>query len=215
MDNIDITVINHEPVVLSPDDCIKLLYHIDLLISEICTEKNYDINNIKPTHWNYIIHQIGIKLFSVHPELTRQYNKAQNTYNNGNLLVDNLDLLFDYVYSPLCDSYNQIKGIVPFSRMLNLSYNAINDWDRRDKVTSSNTSLRKKIITASEESLVNAMLSSNQNPVKFIAIGNHKYGWSEQNREYIPEQKTVISLDDIPQLELSDNSQLPFFDDTE
>ena len=215
MADIDITVIDHKPVVLSPDDCIKLLYHIDLLISEICTEKNYDINNIKPTHWNYIIHQIGIKLFSVHPELTKEYNKALNTYDKGTILIDNLDLLFDYVYSPLCDSYNQLKGIYPFFRMLGLNDQCVYEWERRSKVTSKGVSIYQKIIKQSEESLVNNMLSSTGNPVKYIALGNHKYGWTEQEKEQIPEPKQVISLDDIPQLELSDNSQLPFFDDTE
>ena len=206
----------HKPLILSPNDCKKILYRIEEIITDTCNECGYDQLNIKPTNWSYILHRISEDIFEPHPELFRKYNPTTNSYTKGEILLDNLDMIYDRIYKPLCDKYNQITGQYPFCKMLAVdSYNLLKQWDNYQRVTSNGISIREKIIRDRETSLRDAMLSSNQNPVKYLAIGNHEFAWNESKPEKIEEQKTVISLDDIPQLELSDNSQLPFFDDTE
>ena len=76
--------------------------------------------------------------------------------------------------------------------------------------------IRKKVLCDREISLRNCMLTSNSNPIKYLAIGNHEYAWNETTRPDLVEETPVLSLDDIPdvpQLELSDNFALPDFGD--
>lgn len=75
--------------------------------------------------------------------------------------------------------------------------------------------VNKRTLKDREYTLRQAMLSSNQNPVKFLAIGNHEYGWQETLVRDMTADKPVLSLQDIPRLELSENIGIPDFDDAE
>ena len=205
----------HAPVLLSTADCKELFTIAENIIDSTCIDCNYKPDSIKPSNWQYILYQIAQNIFTPRPELLRIYDVRQNAYN-GQYIIENINNIYDYVYSPLCDKYTQIKGIYPFFKMLGVdSYEILQVWERTGrKATSTNIVLRQKVKKEREESLQAAMLSSNQNPVKFLAIGNHEFNWNEANREQIDDVKPVISLDDIPALESSDSLALPDGDDT-
>lgn len=208
-----------EPLLLSPDDCKPILYRAEEIIQDTCTECGYNIQEIRPTNWMYILYQIAQSVFVPHPEILREYNIASRDYS-GRYLLDNIELLYDRVYVPLCQKYNQIlSGYAMFS-MLGLRdvYFISKIWDDRGQVTSNDVTLREKFLRDRERSLQDAMLSSNQNPVKFLAIGNHEFAWNESKPEKIEQRKPVLSLSDVPELvenKLSDDLMLPDFDDSE
>ena len=212
-------VITKEPYILTPEICMELLQRIETIIQDTCLECGYDIQNIRANNWNYILHQIALKLFSIHPELIRKYNEPLQSYDNGDLLPDNMEIIYDLIYAPLCDKYNQIIGQQPFCKMLAINaYGLFKEWERRGKVTSKGISFRQKFHKDREQSLRDAMISSPQNPVKFLAIGNHEFAWNEAKPERIEDKKPVLSLEDLPELEgieMSDNLKLPELVDSE
>ena len=208
-----------EPLLLSPDDCKPILYRAEEIIQDTCTECGYDIQNIRPTNWMYILYQIAETIFKPHPELIREFSPYSNEYT-GNYLLDNIETIYDCVYVPLCDKYSQIVSGYSLFAMIGRKdlYCMPHEWENRGKVTSKNTNLRQKWIHDREISLQNAMLSSNQNPVKYLAIGNHEFAWNESKPEKIEQRKPVLSLSDVPELvenKLSDDLLLPDFDDSE
>lgn len=206
-------VITKDPYILTPEICMELLQRIETIIQDTCLECGYDIQNIRANNWSYILHQVALKIFNIHPELIRKYNIPLNSYQKGELILDNLEILYDSIYVPLSDKYNQIISQYSFCKMLAIdAYNILKEWDNKGKVTSKGISVRQKIIHDREKSLQNSMLSSNSNPVKYLAIGNHEYAWNEAKPEKIEDKKPVLSLEDLPELvgvEMSDNLGIP------
>lgn len=206
-------VITKDPYILTPEICMELLQRIETIIQDTCLECGYDIQNIKANNWNYILHQIALKVFNIHPELFRKWNLSNQSYSGGNIIADNIELIYDYIYSPLCDKYCQIVGEYPFCKMLAIDgYQLLREWERQGKVTSKNTVMRQKLLRDREKTLRDNMLASTHNPVKFLAIGNHEFAWNEAKPEKIEDKKPVLSLEDLPELvgvEMSDNLGIP------
>ena len=208
------------PVSLTETDCKALLQQCEELITDICTECNYDHDNIKPTNWGYITTRIGQEIFSPIHYIVQERTATKNEYHGGRYLDDNMLLLYDRVYLPLCMKYGQIVSSNQFFRFLSIeSQDISHQWEKRGKLTPNNVNLRQRLVNDREQTLSAAMLSSGHNPVKFLAIGNHEFGWSETQRAKPIQQRQQIALDDVPELttgiELSDNRMLPDFGNEE
>ena len=209
-----------KPVILSPEDVYKIRNVIDSIVNEIIIDQNYNVSDIKPNEWNFILYTIGCDYFRIHPELIRKYNISDNSYNNSDYIYNNISLIYDFVYKYLCTKYKQMITLEDIQTMLWITNNTMfrNGIGNYNKgiVSKDNIVLRKKIMQDAEVSLKNAMLSSSGNPIKYIAIGNNRFNWSERQKEEIEEINPVLSLDDIPDvplLELSDSLTLPDFGD--
>ena len=104
-----------------------------------------------------------------------------------------------------------------FFKMLGLDNTYPYVWANRGRiVTSQKVSLLKKIQVDAEQSLASVMLGGKDNPVKYLALGNHYYGWNERRIETDTRERRTLSLEELPKYELekkSDNLQLPNFDD--
>ena len=202
------------PVTLTETDCKALLQQCENLITDICEECNYDHDNIKPTNWGYIVSRIGQEIFKPVHYIVQEEN-TPGQYKGGRYLDDNMLLLYDNVFLPLCMKYGQIVSTNQFFRFISVEMQMIShEWERRGKLTSSSINLRQRLTTDREQTLSAAMLSSGHNPVKFLAIGNHEFGWNETQRAKPIQQRQQIALDDVPELtgiELTDNRLLPDF----
>ena len=207
-----------KPYILTDNDCIKLLHIIDDSIYNICIDNNYDISKLTPNNWAYICYQIGFNIFRLHPYIIKHIN---NNNIHTPIIPDNIDIIYDSIYKPLCDKYGQIISLDAFIDMIYLKKSrSIFYTNTRSSDTVSNRckAIRKKIIHDREISLRNCMLTSNSNPIKYLAIGNHEYAWNETIRPDLVEETPVLSLDDIPDvplLELSDSLTLPDFGESE
>lgn len=208
-----------EPVSLTETDCKALLQRCEEAITDICEECHYDADHLKPTNWAYITNRIGQEIFTHIPQLIHKYNPASQSYKKGEFIDDNLLLIYDKVFYPLCLRYGQIVSAYSFFRFIGTDENGIlEQWDRKGKVTSSGISIRQRLLSDREHTLSNAMLSTNHNPVKFLAIGNHEFAWNESRRQKTIVNRPVLSLSEVPDLtgvELSDNIALPDFGDDE
>ena len=209
------TILPNQAIELTPKVINDLLSRIETVIEDTCIECGYDQSNIKATNWAYILYQIARQVFSLHPELLFD---SPGKYN-----IDNFATLYEMIYSPLCDKYGTIKGELPFCKMLGIEYqNLMQEWERRNKLTKQNINLRQKILSDRKESITNNMINSNTNPIKYLSLLNHEYGFNETRIERVEDSKPVLSLDDIPELpdataekELPEKLALPNFDDDE
>ena len=192
---------------LTEADCIKLYKSIDTLIENTCIDKGYDIEDIKPNTWLYILYLIYYNIFRLHDELIKD-NTNSYYYN-----IDNVVKIYDSVYYPLCVQYKQIVSIYSFLRMIGIDYDSfLQECNKDGYVTYNKNSLRKKVLKDRENTLESAMIACKSNPIKYLAIGNRDFGWNESKLELIPENKPIITLEsipDLPQIELSDSLQLP------
>lgn len=193
---------------LTEADCIKLYKTIDTLIENTCIDRGYDIEDIKPNTWLYILYIIYNNIFSIHTEIV----KSNDLYHYN---IDNILKIYDKVYYPLCVQYKQIVSIYSFLRMIGIDYDIFvreYNGNNYDGVTYKKRQLRKKALKDRENTLESAMIACKSNPIKYLAIGNRDFGWNESKLELIPENKPVITLDsipDLPKIELSDSLQLP------
>ena len=207
-----------QPVTLTETDCKALLQRCEEAIADICEECRYDITSLKPTNWSYIVNRIGQDIFAPIHYIV-QMPTEKGTYKGGAYLDDNMLLLYDRVYLPLCLKYGQIVSTHAYLRFLSIeSQDISHQWETRGKVTSNSVSIRQRLLSDREQTLSNAMLSSGHNPVKFLAIGNHEFGWNETRRQKTIVNRPVLSLSEVPDLtgiELSNNIALPDFGDDE
>lgn len=199
---------------LTESECRKLYHAVETLIDDICIDNGYDKTDINASHWMYILYNIKNNIFNTHREILGYTENNVFQYN-----IDNLNMLYDYIYYPICIKYKQIISMYAFLKMIGIEYDhLLHSFDRRDKVTYTGISIRKKVLKDREKTLENAMISCKGNPIRFLAIGNHEFGWNESKLELIPENKPVITLDsipDLPKIELSENLSLPERPDNE
>lgn len=208
-----------QPVTLTETDCKALLQRCEEAITDICEECHYDITNIKPINWGYIATRIGQDIFSPIHYVVQMPNASGKSYVNGRYLDENILLLYTQIYRPLCLKYGQIVCSDHFLAMISVeSQSIMHMWERRGHLTSGMVNLHQILVNDRERTLSAAMLSSNHNPVKFLAIGNHEFAWNETKRQKPIENKPVLSLSEVPDLtgiELSNNIALPDFGDDE
>ena len=212
---------NDEIYYLSDDDCILLLNRVETIIDDVINECNYDKQNLKATHWSYILYQIGFRLFRIYPQIIHNINPVYYNnykYRSDDLIPENIEIIYTLVYRPLCIKYNQIISIDGLCNILWILYDRVfyPKSKYNGKLSNKMLAIRQKLLTDRENTLRYVMESSNQNPVKYLAIGNHEFAWNVSGKEEVQEEAPVLSLDDIPdvpQLELSDNLALPDFGD--
>ena len=201
---------------LTESDLRVLHDEINQVIIDTCMDKAWPPEDLKPTQWVYCLLQIADRIFKPRPELIRQYNVSGNTYDRGNLLLDNIYNIYNIYYN-LCYAYNKIINVNQFFKMLGLDNTYPYVWESNGRLVSSNNLSLLKIIKAdAEQSLASVMLGGKDNPVKYLALGNHYYGWNERRIEKDTRERRTLSLEELPKYELekkSDNLQLPNFDD--
>lgn len=205
-----------KPLNLTPGILADLRQDIDDIIAECCERQGIAVSDIKPTNWLYCINQIRLRIFRQRPELIHEYNDVKHDWS-GTISQHNVSVIYD-LYKDLTYTHGMIVSQKSFFDMLDISAGSPKAWHYTGEVTDNGMSLIKTIRRDREESLANAMLSTRDNPVKFLAIGNHEFAWNEKRVEEKPDARRALTLEDLPeykietrQRELSDKLQIPDF----
>ena len=205
-----------KPLDLTPGILADLRADIDDIIAECCERQGIAVADIKPTNWLYCINQIRLRIFRQRPELIHEYNDTKHDWS-GQLSQENVSVMYE-LYKDLVYTHNMIVSQKAFFDMLDMGTGSPWYWEKRGEVTSRNAGILKTIRQDREESLANAMLSTRDNPVKYLAIGNHEFAWNEKRQEEKQDSRRALTLADLPeykletrQKELSENLGIPDF----
>ena len=199
---------------LTESDLRVLHDEINQVIIDTCHDKSWPVDDLKPTQWVFCLLQVCNNIFKPRPELIYTYNPVNNTYKGNTIILNNIYNIYT-IYYDLCYEHNKIINVNQFFNMIGLDNSYPYVWENRGKVVTSNSvSLLKKIQVDAEQSLASVMLGGKDNPVKYLALGNHYYGWNERRQETDTRERRTLSLAELPKYELekkSDNLQLPDF----
>ena len=205
-----------KPLDLTPGILADLRADIDDIIAECCERQGIAVADIKPTNWLYCINQIRLRIFRQRPELIHEYNDTKHDWS-GAISQKNVNIMYE-IYKDLAYTHGMIISQKAFFNMLDMNTGTPYYWIRQGEVSQNNISLIKTIRRDREESLTGAMLSTRDNPVKYLAIGNHEFAWNEQKVEEKPDARRALTLADLPeykldtrQKELSENLGIPDF----
>lgn len=206
----------HKPLDLTPGILADLRADIDDIIEECCERQGIAVSDIKPNTWKYCLNQVRLRIFRQRPELIHAYNDAKKDWS-GNISLDNVTIIYE-LYKDLAYTHNQIISHKGFFDMLDMGNGTPTKWEMRGKVSNNGGEISKIIRRDREESLANAMLSTRDNPIKFLAIGNHEFAWNEKRQEEKQDSRRALTLADLPeykletrQKELSENFGIPDF----
>lgn len=164
---------------------------IELYLDEFCNERKIeDMTKQSQSIWNAALMYINKHAFTKQtfkeqkPLEGYHSNDYQGKFSNLNKStcnrynVEMLDELCDY-YIYLCMSYSKEVSITGFSYLTGVSTTIISQWgDEVRKLSTSASSIYKKLVNANEESLSNMLISSGKSPVGPIAALNHRHGWA-------------------------------------
>ncbi len=176
--------------------------------------------NLTPGRWTNRLFELSFMLF-----------RGNNLLRNKNNVLDKLKVVsvYIYVYKRLCLEYDKIIKVSDFCTFIGISKSTLYNWntvnyiydgigninnsnsviDNADytgeNVTAVAVDLVKLIAEDNEATIVDRMTESNNNPIRYISILNHRYGWNQtdkgttaQKALTIEEIRASIGLKSIP-----------------
>jgi hypothetical protein len=182
---------------------------IDLYLQQFKEEQDIkDLRDIPQTVWTAALIYIQRHVFNDRVKL-KQHNNIyiNNTITPTNCNSYNYELLNEicdyYIY--VCSLYDKECSIWGYSKLLNIPYQTIMEWgnnyNKRDRLSTSSGDIYKKLTDAREQSLV-AKLVSMKHPTAMAIILNKEYQYNLPGVSKEP-AKTTLSSAELPKLSIN------------
>lgn len=161
-----------------------------------------------PGQWLNRLTDLYFMLFFNNPGIVRNRN-------NINIDKQKVVSIYRYIYKPLCNEYNQIIYISDFCSFIGIANSNISNWDNIEYLNldniyiniDSNSSsaidigkskpgsvkLAEEIKLDSESCLASRMISDKGNPLRYLSILNHRYGWNSSDKPNTAEKPLTLA----------------------
>lgn len=157
-----------------------------------------NITKLSQLQYDALLMHIGNKLFK--NTYILRYDNKKDTYD-----IDKVNILVD-IYIMYASKYNKVVSIQSFSYFSSIDTVTLSEWlynshgDRNNpELSNARRNLTKKLIEARENGLKGKLTSSNQ-AVGIIAIGNSEFGWSSDTIAK-EERARSMALTELPTLD--------------
>lgn len=180
---------------------------IDLYLHQFQEEQEIeDLRTVPQTIWNACLMYIQRHVFT-NRGLLKQKN---NIYTNNTITPTNCNS-YDYdLLNNICDYYIYITAlydkecsIYGYSKLVNVPYQTIMEWgnnyNNRDRLSTSSVDIYKKLTDAREQSLV-AKLVSMKHPTAMAIILNKDYGYNLPGVSKEQANKSALTAAELPRL---------------
>ena len=189
-----------------------MLDYLQSLIIPYCEKWHFNPDDMRPANFNAVLDYLYYSFFkpnkymyilnSIHDP--NCINNATNTVNNKY----NFDVvLYIYnIYKTLCNMYSQVINIDGFCYISGINESTIARWkDGLDTgATPEQCQFFKRIHEDKQKSLENMLMDKSINPIKPIAILNHRYGWNMPGVTREVRETPALSVEQLPKLTAPD-----------
>lgn len=209
---------NRKPEIVDDDnkrlfsDPDLLLDHLNGLVQEYCDKWHFDIENIRPLQFSAVLDHLYLHFFKPNKYLMVLNNyKLYKLDENNNMVFNNpICNKYDFnivmyiynIYKKLCNNYSMIISIDGFSTLTGISEEIIYRWSNglETGATPEQLQFAKIILRDKEKSLESALMDKSVNPIKPIAILNHRYGWSMPGVTRETREAPALTAEQLPNL---------------
>lgn len=179
---------------------------IDLYLHQFQDEQGFeDLRTVPQTVWNACLMYIQRHVFTNRNDLKQKKNiYTENTITETNCNSYDYELLNNicdyYIY--ITALYDKECSIYGYSKLVNIPYQTIMEWgnnyNNRDRVSSSSGDIYKKLTNEREQSLV-AKLMSMKHPTAIAIVLNKDYSY---NLPGVSKEvnKVSVSASELPKL---------------
>ena len=180
---------------------------IELYLQQFQEEQNIDdLRTIPQTVWTGALMYIQRHVFKDRSLLKQKNNVyTENTITPTNCNSYNYELLNEiadyYIY--LCNIYDKECSIYGYSKLLNIDYKVIMDWNSNysnsNRLSTASSNIYKKLTDSREQSLV-AKLVSMKHPTALAIILNKDYSYNLPGVSKETAKAGALSAAELPKL---------------
>lgn len=176
------------------NDLQAYIDYMDNVIITQANKNNFDLNDIRPLNFIYLLSFIGDNIYKKNPSLLKS-----NTTTSRIVYCYDTDKIYMAleVFIRLCIKYNQYFTLTSFG-----FYSGIDNSEIYRLVSAGKCNIPEKILERSEDILTAMLTDKSLNPMKILPILNYRHRWSAGILENEMVTKQRVSVESMPRFEI-------------